>query len=58
MRVWIIFQNVGDANAVMSVWTNQTQAEREQKRLQSLQSAWLKSHIWIHTECTRGKRND
>jgi hypothetical protein len=51
MRVWIIFQHDIDTNFVMSVWTNQTQAEREQERLQRLHP---ESHIWIHTECTKG----
>lgn len=55
MRVWIIFKHDIDVNIVMSVWTNQTQAEREQQRLQRLHP---ESHIWIHTECTRGKRED
>lgn len=55
MRVWIIFKHDIVVNIVMSVWTNQTQAEREQQRLQRLHP---ESHIWIHTECTRGKRED
>jgi hypothetical protein len=65
MRVWIIFKRdstdfaqgaeVTDSNVVMSVWTNQVQAEREQQRLQRLHPD---CHIWSHTECTRGKRED
>jgi len=55
MRVWIIFKHDIDVNIVMSVWTNQAQAEREQQRLQRLHP---ECHIWSHTECTRGKRED
>ena len=53
IRVWILFENDDSpycGDRVLSVWTNQAQAEREQERLQALHP---ERQFWSHTECTQ-----